>query len=322
MKKILTVTLNPAFDFHAYADRFVMGAENYVTRFSCDAGGKGVNVSRALVKNQLGSVAYVVMGRENAAEFESLLAKDSIEFVSVYTDGRIRENVILHPGDGGETRINLDTFSLDASVLDSLYEVLVEDIGEGTVVVFSGRLPRGICKGDVIEFLHRLTVAGARLVVDCNLLSAEELRVISPWLIKPNEQEVVSILGREVKDLADAASAARELVLRGISEQVMISLGGRGLVWSDGERRIAVEGQRIEQPLSTVGAGDSTVAGYLAGVMQGLSADASLRLACAFGTAACMTEGTKPPEPETVSELFGRICGFEYDAAGKRVKIT
>lgn len=307
MKRIVTVTLNPAFDFHAYCDSFAIGRENYVSSFVCDAGGKGINVSRALVKNGLESIAYVVLGRENAPQFEALLAKDDISIVPIYADGRIRENVILHPKDCAETRVNLDTFSIDKSVLDALCERVTQDIDEGTVVVFSGRLPRGICKSDVIDFLHRLTTSGARLAVDCNLLSAEELAAISPWFIKPNELEVVSVLGREVNDARDAAAAARELVLRGLSEQVMISLGGRGLVWSDGEREIVVKGKNIESPLSTVGAGDSTVAGYLAGVARSISVEDSLKLACAFGTAACMTQGTKPPEPHTVRELLEEI---------------
>ena len=307
MKRIVTVTLNPAFDFHAYTDNFVVGGENYISSFSCDAGGKGINVSRALVKYGFDNSAYVILGRENAPHFERLLASDGVSFVPIYADGHIRENIIIHPRESAETRINLDTFSIDGSVLNELCAKLLRDIDGDTVVAFSGRLPRGIAKADVIDFLHRLTLCGARLAVDCNLLTGDELRAISPWFIKPNEDEVVSVLGRRVKDSADAAEAARKLVRGGMAEQVMISLGGRGLVWSDGERSLVVEGRNIESPISTVGAGDSTVAGYLAGVVRGLSVEDSLKLACAFGTAACMTQGTKPPEPQTVDALFEDI---------------
>ena len=91
----------------------------------------------------------------------------------------------------------------------------------------------------------------------------------------------------------------------------MISLGGLGSAWSDGKRRLVISVPRIESPVSTIGAGDSTVAGYLAANAKGDSVEDSLRLACSYGTAACMTEGTRPPMPNDVKKIFASITVAE-----------
>ena len=303
MKKIITITLNPAFDLHYGLERFEAEKENYVNTVICDAGGKGINISRALKFNGVENTAYVILGKENAAQFEQNMREDGVNYIPVYTEGRIRENITLHPVCAKETRISLDNFSINSDILNELYAKLEGELDADTLVSFSGRIPKGVSKDEVIGFLKNIIAKGAKVAVDSNSLTPEDLMKIRPWFIKPNEQEIAAFLGREIKNPRDAVSVASELVERGLSEEVMISLGKDGSAWSDGKRSAVVSVPDITV-LSTIGAGDSTVAGYIAATAKGDEPLDALRLACSFGTAACMTEGTRPPRLEDVEKIF------------------
>ena len=311
MKNIITITLNPAFDLHYYLDKFEKDKENYVRSVCCDAGGKGVNISRALSVMGVQSTAFIVLGNENGAEFARQLEADGISFSPLLISGRVRENITLHPDNDRETRISLDSFSIGKDTLDELFARISEHITEGTLVSFSGRIPKGVEKSDIISFLLNIKSLGARLVVDSNSLTVDDLKKIKPFLIKPNDQEIASLLGRDVKELKDAAECAKALARGGVAEQVMISLGERGAVWSDGIRTLSVSCPAIKSPVSTIGAGDSTVAGFIAATAAKLDTGTTLRCSSAFGTASCMTEGTRPPRPEDVREMFARITVSE-----------
>ena len=307
MKKIITITLNPAFDLHYGLDSFQVEKENYVKSVVCDAGGKGINISRALKFNGVDNLAYVILGKENGAQFEQNMGDDGINYIPLYTEGRIRENITIHPANAPETRISLDNFSISAKHLDDLYSKLEGELGADVLVSFSGRIPKGVSKDEVIAFLKKIISTGAKLALDSNSLTPEDLIAIHPWFIKPNEQEIASFLKREITTAEDAAVVACELVGKGLAEEVMISLGGLGSAWSDGKERVVISVPRIEAPVSTIGAGDSTVAGYLAATAKDYTHGDALRLACAFGTSACMTEGTRPPMPEDVKKIFENI---------------
>jgi len=124
MRAIKTVTLNPAFDLHFGMEKFEARRENYVQSILRDACGKGINTSRALTVNGVDNTAYVILGEENCAEFAAQLTRDGLNFVPLYTAGRIRENITLHPTGDRETRISLDTFSLTEETLDRMEALL------------------------------------------------------------------------------------------------------------------------------------------------------------------------------------------------------
>ena len=91
--KIITLTLNPAIDMHCYAENFEPFHENLAKITSTDAGGKGVNISRALTLNGVDNLALVVLGSENGKSFADSLKADGMELAEIYVDGRIRENI-------------------------------------------------------------------------------------------------------------------------------------------------------------------------------------------------------------------------------------
>ena len=306
MKKIITVTLNPAFDLHCRAVSFEARRENYITPLSRDAGGKGINISRALHSLGIDSIAFTVLGKDNGEVFERLLREDGIRYIPFYTEGGIRENITVHTEGDSETRISLDNFSLSETVLDKLYCAISSESDSDTVISFSGRVPRGITKEKITDFLNGLSSSGAKLVIDSNSFNLCELAKINPYFIKPNKEEISALLGREVTSREDALSVARELVGDKIAQRVMISLGEMGSVYASEKVSATVSVPEIS-PVSTIGAGDSAVAGYIAATAQGLGEADRLRLSAAYGCAACLTEGTRPPKPCDIWALYEKI---------------
>lgn len=303
--KIYTVTLNPAFDVHAGAERLMPGRENLARITSRDAGGKGINISRALSENGVVNTAIAVVGKENSADFKELIGEYGIDCIFIEKDGRIRENLTLHTSEG-ETRISFEGSSLDNSILDEI-GALIEVDGE-TVVTFTGSVPSGVDIRACKAFLIGLKARGARIVIDSKFFTLDDLTDVKPWLIKPNGEEIEAYSGKAVKDFDDCVGIAFELCVKGI-ENVMISLGDRGamLVNSEGAF-IAVP--PIVDAVSTVGAGDSAIAGFISAFACGMSAEECLSRAVAFGTAACLCEGTAPPMAYDVAEVLKKIKVF------------
>lgn len=305
MTKIITITLNPAYDIHYEVPQFTMGKENYSTSRIIDAGGKGINISRALKMSGLHSKALIVMGEDNDQDFEAILQQEQIDYLKVPCPGSIRYNVTIHPDVGPETRISQDNFQLAPAKLGEVAAKLTELAEPGAVVAFAGRVPRGINLPTIKSLLQTIKDAGALLVLDSNTFSLEELIKIKPWLIKPNEQEISSLLGRDILDIQEAKKAAVEIHKLGI-ENVLISLGELGMVYAGADVTCAVKVPQIS-PLSTIGAGDSTLAGYIYGYVNKMTQLDILKNAAASGTAACLAPGTNPPNPRDIKVIRDQI---------------
>jgi fructose-1-phosphate kinase PfkB-like protein len=149
---------------------------------------------------------------------------------------------------------------------------------------------------------------GARVVIDSKSFTLSDLIDVKPWLIKPNGEEIEVYSDRVVKDFGDCRGLAEELCAKGI-ENVMISLGEKGamLVNSDGAF-VAVPPS--VSAVSTVGAGDSTIAGFVSAFADGKRAEECLRRAVAFGSAACMRGGTAPPMACNIADILKNIKVF------------
>lgn len=293
---IITLTLNPAFDVHAYLEAFYPEHENLAQSVSRTIGGKGINISRALTENGIENLALVLLGRENESAFVQGMTEAGLRYQAFSSDGRIRENLTIHPSVGKETRLSFKGFACDKTILSDLEQAIPPQ----STVTFSGSLPPGISEQEAEAFLPRLKAKGARLVVDSKSLSLDALRRIRPWLIKPNAEEMEHYCG--VTNEKEIKQAALALHQDGI-ENVLVSLGEQGAI-------LAAEGTlfRASAPRicarSTIGAGDSMIAGFLA---QELPPQQRLALAVAYGSAACLQEGTAPPLKKDIQTLLPQI---------------
>lgn len=299
--QIITVTLNPAFDVHCTAERFLPYRENIFDVSARDAGGKGVNVSRALLSNGAESLAVCAVGRENGAEFLQALKNEGLTVAAVTVEGRIRENITLHEKDNPETRISFSGFSMNEAALAEVKAAMGE-LREDSVCVLAGSAPKGISERSLVSFLEEIKAAGARLVIDSRSIGAASIADLRPMLIKPNKDEAEQALGVKIKSREEAVAAAQALRERG-SESVLLSLGGEGAILACPSGVYFAAAPRVEV-LSTVGAGDSSLAGYLSAAVEGLGDAERLRRAVAFGSSACLLRGTAAPNPSDIAALL------------------
>ena len=301
--KIITLTLSPAFDTHCHADSLRLQHENLIHMDLCQSGGKGVNISRALVSNGVENLALAVLGQENADSFIRGLVTDGVGYDAIIVPGRIRENITIHVADGTETRLSFPGFPVTEDLLDQVEQKLMALVDEDTVVTMTGRVPGGMAVEAVMDVLDKAAKKGAKIVVDSRSFTLDHLKALKPWLIKPNQEEISEYLGREISTLEQTLQEAQALHTAGI-ENVMISMGGDGALLVCSEGIFTAQPPKVEV-LSTIGAGDSSIAGFIS------SADPApmqrLVRAVAFGTAACMTEGTLPPTPTDVANILPNI---------------
>jgi 1-phosphofructokinase family hexose kinase len=300
---IYTITLNPAYDVHAYAEHFAPFHENLANVTSREAGGKGVNLSRALRNGGTEHTTIVVLGKDNCAEFKSELATAGLTTVYLEKPGRIRENLTLHCADAPETRISFSGFPADDSLLEEVAALM--EVDSDTVVTFTGRVASGMSMEKVKAFLKALQAKGAKIVLDSKSFNLEDIFDIAPWLIKPNQEEIAEYLNCPIDTLEEAVAKAKVFAQHGVTN-VMVSLGEQGAMLLHGDATYIATPPVIDAK-STIGAGDSTLAGFIAAADRGEDAAMCLKNAVTYGTAACLTEGTLPPTAEGIARIHPQV---------------
>lgn len=298
--RIITITLNPAFDVHCTGKDLTLYHENFVKTTGVDAGGKGINLSRALLANGIQSEVVVVVGRENASAYQDALEADGLHVIPIVTDGRIRENITIHEENLPETRISFDGFSCSEDILREIL-TRIGQVDENTIIAFTGSAPAGIDANHILDFLQAFQKQGAKIVIDSRSIPFPKLLAFRPWLIKPNQYEAAIFSGRKVESLEDAICVARNFYQAGI-DNVLLTLGGNGAVLACNDGIFCAKVPVVDAK-STIGAGDSTIAGFIDGTMHNLNTQDLLKRAVAYGTAACMQEGTLPPNGEDVKRM-------------------
>ncbi|MBQ0125040.1 MAG: hexose kinase, partial [Clostridiales bacterium] len=300
---IITLTLCPAFDVHCAAD-IELHHENLAKISRTDAGGKGINISRALAAGNIDNHAVIALGSENGGAFLKELENEKFDIIPVFVSGKIRENITLHEQSGSETRICFEGFEADISLLDTVLEK-IKSIAKGEFfLTLTGRLPKGISVRDALVFIEKIKSAGAKIVIDSKSFELSDIIAAKPYLIKPNAEEASEYAKKEISDISDASDFAENLRGQGAGN-VMITLGEKGAVLACDSGIYASVPPKINV-LSTVGAGDSAIAGFLASKAAGKSDAEALQNAVAYGTAVCMTVGTSAPDKAKIDAIFGK----------------
>ncbi len=300
---ITTITLNPSIDRTLEIDRLVVGGLNRVKSKIDHPSGKGINVSRALSNLGQPTKALALVGGDNGKWLVDTLGAEGIVLDYVQVQGDTRTNLkIWAMAEGRETEINEPGPTVTQDELGKLQSRVLEGAAQWDWVVISGSMPPGTPPDFYAALVESAKSQGAKVVLDASGAALREGLKACPDLIKPNKVEVTELLGWEPQDRAGAMIAVRELVERGIS-YVLLTLGKDGAFVGHGDR--VWQATPPEVPVkTTVGCGDSTVAGMLHGLMQGAGIEEAIRWAMATGAAAATTWGTEPPKLEAVRELL------------------
>ncbi|SDO81446.1 1-phosphofructokinase [Microbacterium sp. ru370.1] len=300
---IVTLTANPS------ADRAVVLSEalqpGEVQRASSsreDAGGKGVNVARVVSAAGAPARAVVPVGQHDP--YRVLLEDTGIALDLVEVAGRARANLTITDPSGETTKLNLPGAELSAAEASALTAGVVAAAEGATWLVLAGSLPPGVPAtfyADLIEAVRsRWGAAAPRIAVDA---SGEALAAVvataRPDLIKPNHEELAELVGEDaeadVDVLAEAARRATALVPERAAS-ALVTLGADGALLFTAEGAWRGRAPKI-QVRSTVGAGDSSLAGYLLADLDGASAPDRLARSIAYGAAAATLPGTQAPTP-------------------------
>ncbi|GAA2238596.1 1-phosphofructokinase [Herbiconiux moechotypicola] len=303
---IVTVTANPSLDRTVGLDGpLVPGAVQRASGSREDAGGKGVNVARALTAAGLDVTAVVPCADDDP--YLPLLRRTGIAVRRVEVAGRVRSNLTVAEPDGTTTKINLPGAELSAAEREALVYGIVAAAEGASWVVLAGSLPPGAGSSfyaDTIAALRsRLGTAAPRIAVDT---SGEALaRVVAegrPDLIKPNEFELAELTGCATADeaIALARAGGRALALDTVGA-ALVTLGAEGALLLTADGSYAARAPKIAVA-STVGAGDSALAGYLIAEAAGAPPAERLRLAVAYGASAASLPGTQIPTPRDIPD--------------------
>ncbi|MBV4488048.1 1-phosphofructokinase [Pseudomonas sp. SWRI153] len=284
MAKILTLTLNPALDLTVELTRLDAGQVNRSEEMHSHAAGKGVNVAQVLA--DLGHQLTVsgFLGEDNQQAFETLFAKRGFVDAFIRVPGETRSNIKVAEQDGRITDINGPGPVVDGAAQQALLDRLLQIAPGHDVVVVAGSLPRGVTAQWLRELIEKLNALGLKVALDS---SGEALRAAlqaSPWLIKPNTEELADALGCDVVSPMAEAQAAARLHAQGI-EHVVISHGADGVNWFSVGSALHATPPKVSVA-STVGAGDSLLAGMLHGLLSAHTPEQTLRTATAIAAMA------------------------------------
>lgn len=310
-RTVITVSLNPVIDIHYFIDDFKIGKDNIPFSRSTFAAGKGMNVSRALQAFDIPNDAFMLLGRENSAVYLRLSEEYGISLSYILTNGAVRENISVNTP-SSETRICMKNYTAAQADLDRLGDLIRKSVQDGCFIVFSGSLPVGISEGMFTDFVLSIksTAKDIKIILDCPTLTADTIAMISPYLIKPNQSEAEALIGAP-----NGVDCAKTLCHTTQCSHVVISRGSEGAEYATllGMHGF-VKAPVIDRVISTVGAGDSMLAGIIYGILQQKTGrndapdfEKALRWGISFGSAACLTKGTCPPVKEEVLRLINSL---------------
>lgn len=290
---ILSLCLNPAMDKSIYLDQFSIGQTNRSKGETQKPGGKGINCAVILAGMGIKTTAACLMSEQDRAELAPLLRGLGCELKTVYTEEKLRVNLkIIDQSRGEVTEINAPGVPVGESQLAQMSELVKRLSPSCGWVLLTGSLPPG-CPDSYYAGLMRLIrqrAPSTKIALDAG---GEAFRLAlreKPDLIKPNLEELSGFLGYAVRNRPEALKGAEILAAKGAGDMI-ISMGSRGaLLYTKEERAFA---PALSLPVvSTVGAGDAMLSGYVAGLEKGWDPLLSFRLA--LGAAAAAVTGKSP----------------------------
>ena len=304
---IVTLTLNPAIDNTIeLATKLQPGEVQSVSSSSEQAGGKGINVSKVLSATGLTTTA--VFPAHRLDPLLRMVSEFGFTTKAVEISSYTRKNTTITDPIGNTTKLNELGPEITEAELAELFQEIVKQATGANWLVLSGSLPRGLAEDSYTELItcvrSELGDQAPKIALDTSKepLVAAVTSGIGIDLLKPNEEELAQLLGIEISadpapaDLARYAAGLHEL---GVKE-VLLTLGGEGAILASAEGVWFASAPRIT-PRSTVGAGDSSLAGFLVAKDKQLPPEEQLATAVAYGTAAARLPGTGTPGPAEVN---------------------
>lgn len=306
---ILTVTLNPCIDKSTRLEKLKPDSKLRCTEVVNEPGGGGINVSKALQKLELSSVALFPAGGYNGNMLCSLLKDQGILFHAVDTKVETRENwIVLETAQNEQYRFTFPGRAVEQETITTLIDHIRSF--SPAYVITSGSLPPGLP-----DYFYGLVVktaksVGAKTIVDTSGPALQALKGKGAYLIKPNIGELCKMLNVEWLDKEEVVAASRQAINDGFAEIIAVSMGHKGAWIISREENYFATAPEVPKK-STVGAGDSMVAGMIYMLRQNRSLKEVIAFGVACGSAATMNEGTQLFRKEDAMHLYEWIRNNE-----------
>lgn len=299
---VYTVTFNPAVDYVVRTDRLRSGEVNRAESEEIFFGGKGVNVSLMLNNLSVKSRALGFIAGFTGRAIEQALKNDGVEtdFIEL-KKGFSRINVKIKSDN--ETELNGRGPEIGDRDIERLYEKL-ESLADGDTLVLAGSVPDTMPDNIYEEILKRLSGRNIRAAVDASGRLLVNVLKYKPFLIKPNNFELGEIFSKKFKNNGEIIEAAAQLREMG-AQNVLVSMADSGAILIDSNKKTHIIGAPKGTVVNSVGAGDSMVAGFIAGVIKNGDYDFALKLGTAAGSATAFSAGIA--DRKTVDRVFHSI---------------
>jgi 6-phosphofructokinase 2 len=301
---IITITLSPALDKSTTFPNLIAEKKIRCTPLVIEAGGGGINVSKVIKALGGESTAVFPAGGGNGKRLMHILEKGGISINPVFAKEETRESfVATDVSVNAQYRFIMPGAALSAAELEQCYQTVRSISPKPSYIVFSGSLPPGVDDSVVAQFAAIAIETGARFIVDTSGIPLKRAVEQGVYLVKPNLSELCSLAEKKYLELDEVESAARLVIKKGHSEVIVVSMGPAGalLVTKDMCKRIPAP---TVKKISTVGAGDSMVAGITYMLDQSKPLIEAVQFGVACGTAATMNAGSQLCKKEDVLRLF------------------
>jgi 1-phosphofructokinase len=303
--KVVTITFNPAYDLVGFCANIELGEVNLVNTTGLHAAGKGINVAKVLRDLDVGVAVGGFLGQDNQDGFLQLFNQLDIDNKFQIVNGRTRMNVKLTEQNGEVTDLNFSGFTVSKDNWAQFAQDSLVWLKDFDMVAVSGSLPAGIELEAFGEWMKQLTTQCKQVVFDSSRQAFEIGLKASPWLIKPNDKELEIWAGKPLKTRDQIIAAAQDLVQKGI-QNVVVSLGSKGALWVT-NKEIWLAEPPVCKVVSTVGAGDSMVAGLMYGQLRQQSIDKTLRLASAIAALSVGQSNVGVSNHDELSKMMDKV---------------
>lgn len=280
MAKVATITLNAAYDLVGRLKRIELGEVNTVETLGLFPAGKGINVAKVLNDLDVEVAVGGFLGEDNQGDFEHMFRITGLRDKFQRVPGKTRINVEITETEADVTDLNFLGYQISAEDWQKFVADSLDYCKEFDIVAVCGSLPRGVTPELFADWLLQLHQAGVKVVLDSSNAALTAGLKANPWLVKPNHRELESWVGHSLPTLNDIIVAAKKLKAQGIAN-VIVSMGANGSLWLSDNAVVQAQPPKCENVVSTVGAGDSMVAGLIYGFVNNLSQQETLAFASA-----------------------------------------
>lgn len=309
MARIITLTFNPCIDKNTTIDKLAPEKKLRCSAPQYEPGGGGINVTRVIKNLGFDALAIFPAGGYAGKFLVQLMEEEGLPFAVLETACPTRENfIVVDESSNQQYRFGMPGKEVSEEEWKRLLQ-LVEKY-DADYIVASGSLLPGMPADIVGQVAQIAKNKGARLIIDTSGEALKRALDVGVYLLKPNLGELSSLVGQEQVTDETVVSVGRKIISRGQCEIIVVSMGGKGAIMITGNEIYQVAPPAVEA-VSTLGAGDSMVAGMVLALSQNRPLKEVLQYGVACGTAATLTSGSEICRKEDVERLFRQITATE-----------